>query len=111
MRFLTRVFGIAICGVMLCTGCGQEALKSKVSTEQYEAIWGEIMGNMKKKKFMKKYTDELLKKHNLNTEDWEQANMAYGGMPAKFKAEYDRMMGVGSKSIPNGKSPPPPQAP
>jgi hypothetical protein len=108
MRFLGRFVGTSILALALCTGCGGgEAAKSKVTPQEYDAVWEELLHNMKSKKLAKKFTDEVLKKHNLTDKEWEEACLQFGAMPPKVKAEYDKMMG-GNK-VPDGKNIPLPK--
>lgn len=111
MRFLTILaITVALSGATLfTTGCGGgQEQKGKLTPEQYEAVWNDLLTNMKKKKYAKKDTDEVLKKHNLTEEEWKTENSKFNGMPAKIKGEYDKAMG-GSKIMNSSVKPIAPQ--
>lgn len=97
MKLVSGIVLIAFVGVILCTaGCGggSSAPQTKVTPEQFNQVWEELLTNYKKKKYQKKYTDEVLKKFSISDKEWDEANGAYGGMPAKVKAEYDKVMSI-----------------
>jgi hypothetical protein len=102
----TGAYWVLSLGLLLVTlGCGEPPPPATtVTKEKHEAIWKDLIKNFAKKKSSAADRQKVLTKHKVSEEEWNVAELAYGGVPESLKASYEKAMGMGRPV--DGKPPP-----